>query len=106
MRVDVRFLDLDASDSLRTYTETLLERKLGRLAQHVHSVSVRIRDINGPRGGLDKLCSVLLHGRGMPPLSVRAVHADPYSAVSDASQRVSHALRRRVDELRDHRKTA
>ncbi len=106
MKVDVRFVGLDASESLRDYTVRLVERKLNRLASYVHSVSVRIHDINGPRGGLDKQCSVTLRGRSFEPLSVRSIDSDAYAAVGAATHRLAHTLRRRVDERQTRRLSA
>jgi hypothetical protein len=35
---------------------------LGRFSSHVTSVTVRLEDLNGPRGGVDKRCSLEVTG--------------------------------------------
>ncbi|MFO1250384.1 MAG: HPF/RaiA family ribosome-associated protein [Inhella sp.] len=40
-----------------------VRRSLGRLAWWVAAVQIRLRDLNGPRGGCDKECQLLLRSR-------------------------------------------
>ncbi len=40
-----------------------VRRSLGRLTWWVAAVQIRLRDLNGPRGGCDKECQLLLRSR-------------------------------------------
>ena len=73
-------------------------RRLGfALDRHQHALRraiVRLQDLNGPRGGVDKACTIELQRGGAAPLFVRAVAADAQGAVDAAARRAAHALAR------------
>lgn len=77
-------------------TASTLRQSLGRLFGLVASMKVRLDDVNGPRGGVDKRCKVevLVHGSG--PVAVSAT-ARTWQASVDA---VALRLRQKVlDQL-------
>ena len=41
----------------RAYVRRKLGMKLGKFARSIERVSVRVEDVNGSRGGVDKACS-------------------------------------------------
>ena len=47
---------LDEQD--RAYIRRRLGEKLGKYASSIERVTVRVRDVNGPRGGIDLLCRI------------------------------------------------
>lgn len=67
---------------------------LRRLQGQVQQARVSLRDINGPRGGVDKQCQILLTTAGHGQLVVvsRAEHAQ--GALNQALQRAMQALTR------------
>jgi regulator of nucleoside diphosphate kinase len=99
MRLEIRQLG-DPSDALRELTRRQVERALGPFRTSVAHVEVRIEDVNGPRGGVDQRCSILVD---LVPLRrklvVRRTRSDPYEAVRAACghlhESVSRALTRR-----------
>jgi hypothetical protein len=82
--------------STRAYIERRLLYALGRFGHRVRRAMVRVEDLNGPRGGLDKRCHIeaQLAGRGSLVVDVRDVELEP------AIARAAGRIRRRVsDEL-------
>jgi hypothetical protein len=67
---------------------------LRRLQGQVQQARVSLRDINGPRGGVDKQCQILLTTAGHGQLVVvsRAEHAQ--GALNQALQRAMQVLTR------------
>ena len=106
MRIDIRFHSLQPSRALRIYTERLIASHLDRFSDDVRSVVVRIRDVNGPKGGPDKLCHITVRGRGFDPLVLEELSTDAYWAVDAAIKRTGHALSRRLDRKRRRRNSA
>ncbi|HEX7219074.1 MAG TPA: HPF/RaiA family ribosome-associated protein [Burkholderiales bacterium] len=86
--------ELDADD--RAYVRRKLGMKLGRFARAVERVTVRVRDVNGPRGGVDKLCSIKVVLAGLPSVVVEQKHASLQAAMDAALRRVEVAVRRSV----------
>ncbi len=71
MRIEIRWKGTPRRHALDEYTKERARFALGRFADHLEKVRVRLEDVNGPRGGLDKRCVIELHTR----LGVRVVEA-------------------------------
>lgn len=72
------------TDPLRRRIHERLGRQLGKFARHIERVRVRFEDINGPRGGVDKACSIQVSLSHLPPVIVEErAHSD--SAAFDRS---------------------
>ncbi len=71
-----------------------LGTKLGKFARAIERVSVRVRDVNGPRGGVDKLCSIKVVLTRLPSIVVEHKDASLQGAMDGALRRVEVAVRR------------
>ncbi|MCC7484715.1 MAG: CBS domain-containing protein [Burkholderiales bacterium] len=89
---------LDAAD--RDYVRRKLGRKLGKFGTAVERASVRIEDVNGPRGGVDKRCQVKVVLSGLPSVVVDERHHSLQAAMDRALARVGRAVRRAVQRRR------
>ena len=58
MRVDIKTSGLDLTEGLREHTERRLGFALDRAHHDLNTITVRLSDINGPRGGADKRCQI------------------------------------------------
>jgi len=58
MELSIKTHGLDLSDPLKAYTERRLRASLGAFVAQLDGVEVRLGDINGPRGGVDKRCAI------------------------------------------------
>ena len=86
---------IDATD--RAYLRRKLGMKLGKFARGIERTSVRIRDVNGPRGGADKVCAIKVVLSGLPSVVVEEQHASLQAAMDRALQRTERAVRRSVE---------
>jgi ribosome-associated translation inhibitor RaiA len=86
---------IDAED--RAYMRRKLGRKVGKFARAVERVSVRIRDVNGPRGGVDKACTIKVTLTGLPSVVVEQRDASLRNAMDAAMQRTERAVRRAME---------
>ena len=84
----------------RVYVRRKLGMKLGKFARAIERVSVRIKDVNGPRGGIDKLCRIKVVLSGLPSVVVEQQHASLQAAVDNALRRTESAVRRSVQRRR------
>jgi len=100
MQLEMRGVNYDLDDILKEHIERRLRFALGRFAARIHRLTVRLTDVNGPRGGLDKRCriAVALVPRGM--VMVEGCGHDPFLLVADAAQRVGRAVRRELERRR------
>ena len=94
-RLEVRHINLPVSDALQEFTQRRVERALRPFHSNVSRVDVRITDVNGPDGGIDKRCSVTAELAGAKQkIVVHSENADAYAAVQGACARLSEAVSR------------
>jgi len=101
MHIEIRG-HLKATDAIRNHIDRRLRSAVGRFDHRVRAITIRLEDINGPgRGGNDKACQIeaVLHSPRRNPVVIEEVHADLYSAVTRAAERLSVAVRREIDRL-------
>jgi hypothetical protein len=77
-----------------------LGMKLGKFAWSIERVTVRARDANGPRGGVDQECTVKVVLSGLPSVVVRRRDAALHVAIDEALHAVEQAVRRSVSRRR------
>jgi len=83
--------------ALRTHVDKRLVRTLAKLGSRVERVSVRFKDINGPRGGIDQLCRLKVVLKDLPSVIVEDRAGDERLAFDGAAKKSGAAVRRAVD---------
>jgi ribosome-associated translation inhibitor RaiA len=84
----------------RDYIRRKLDTKLGKYASSIERCSVRLKDENGPRGGVDQLCRIKVVLRSMPSVVFESRNAALNAAVDTALSGVERAVRRHVQRRR------
>ena len=54
----MRLLGVEIDDDEQAYVRRKLGIKLGKFATSIERISVRVTDMNGPRGGVDQVCNI------------------------------------------------
>jgi putative sigma-54 modulation protein len=91
MHVEIRWKGLPKSEALADHVQNRVRFALHGFREKVRSVTVRFEDTNGPRGGIDKRCSVELTG-AFDVLVVEARDGSFYTAVDLALSRAERAV--------------
>ena len=94
MKILVKALGFNPGEALQRHAVHRLQSVLARWAGRMGKIVVRILDTNGPRGGVDKACSILLRAPRRTPVMVSAISGDYYAAVDLAAHRAERALTR------------
>jgi ribosomal subunit interface protein len=95
MGYEVRTRDLALSEALKAHLDRKLELAIRRYWGHIRRVVVRLSDVNGPRGGVDKRCLIVCHVDG-GQIVVHADSRDAYTAVTHAANRLDEQIARRL----------
>jgi ribosomal subunit interface protein len=91
MHVDIRWKGLPKSEALTHHVEHRLRFALHGFQERIRTVTVRFEDINGPRRGVDKRCSIELTG-AFGILVAEARDGDFYRAADLALSRAERAV--------------
>jgi hypothetical protein len=86
--------------ALEKETRELLGRRLARFGPLVRGIEVSVKDINGPRGGVDTAARIRLSVAGRPPVFVEERATDAVRALSKAATSVTRAMSRDADKQR------
>lgn len=89
---------LDAAD--KDYLRRKLGRKLGKFGSAIERASVRVEDVNGPRGGVDKRCRIKVVLSGLPSVVIDERHHSLHAAMDCALARVERAVRQAAQRRR------
>lgn len=103
MRIDIQARGFDLTEGLREHTARRLQFALGWAGHGVRSVTVRLSDVNGPRGGNDKRCRIKIPLPGGQDVVIEDTEADLYVAIDRAADRTERTVARRLERLREHR---
>ena len=96
MELTITYLNtgLSSENILRIQEKT--RRVFDKLCHSVNSIKVTIDDVNGPRGGKDKHCRVVIHVIGIPDVVITDNQSSVMSAVNKSLSRAKIALLRKV----------
>jgi hypothetical protein len=97
---DIRVLGASISKDKRTEIRKQLDRKLGKFAHAIERVSVRVKDINGPRGGIDQVCRIKVVLSNLSSVVFEAQDASLDVVIGSALAGTERAVRRSLQRRR------
>lgn len=101
MRIDIHTQGFTLTPGLRDHVEKRLAYALSHGDDRITRLSVRLSDINGPRGGDDKRCLIEARLKQTAAVVIEDVEADLYVAIDRAAERAGRALSRRLERRRE-----
>jgi len=96
MIIDIQAQGFKLTDALRDYAETRLRFALTTSHSYIQRISMRLSDINGPRGGTDKLCHVKVTLSTFPDIIIKDIEPDMYAAINRAADRAGRNVQRKI----------
>ena len=97
MRLEIRSQAIDIGQELRATIERRLRFVLGRFGTHIGSVQVHLADLNGPRGGMDKRCRIVVRLVRAGQVFVEDTDNDLGAVVDRATDRVGQSVSRELE---------
>ncbi len=100
MEVEVQARGLSAAPFLRQHARQRINSALGRFRYSVHSISVRLGDINGPRGGADKLCRIVVRLKNSSLVIIEELGDDIFQVIDKVADRVHQSVSRQLGRVK------
>ena len=100
MQTDIQTRGFSLTESIRDYTQRRLSQAVNFADDHIRRVTVRLSDINGPRGGEDKRCQVTVTMARMPSVLIEDIGHDLYASIDRALERTRLSVTRQIERRR------
>jgi len=105
MRFQIQGNRISVGEELRDYLDLRLRFALSRFQHRIRSVAVGLKDLNGPRGGVDKHCRIRVELIPSGSVTVAETDADLRAAIAHAAERAGRTVRRKLERVH-HDKTS
>ena len=103
MQTHIQSHGFSLTKALREYTQKRLGYAVSFAGDHIRRITVKLSDINGPRGGEDKRCHVVVTLQNMPSVIIEDVQSNLYTAIDRAVERAGWAVTRVMRRKHAHR---
>jgi putative sigma-54 modulation protein len=103
MRLQIHTKNFRLHDTDREEMERRLQFALNRFDGRISQVTVGLADLNGPRGGTDKQCRLVVRLAPSGKVTIEETHANVSAAVALAADRAGRAVGRELERRRDAR---
>jgi ribosomal subunit interface protein len=94
MQFEIRGMDISMRQALRDHIERRLRFALDRFARRVRQVRVKVGDLNGPRGGIDKCCKLAISLDRSSTIVVESHASNVYGAVDCVADKAATCIGR------------
>lgn len=105
MRIGTNAQGFETTTAIEKFIRDEVELKFGPFRDHIISIDVFMKDINGPKGGVDKQVVVKSRLRNRQRIALETTHENLYAALKLGLRKSKRAVRRslrksgRIDRL-------
>jgi ribosome-associated translation inhibitor RaiA len=100
MQLHIKGQNLFLAPAVIVRTERRLRFALSRFADRLDRVTVRLADLNGPRGGVDKQCRIIVRLRPGGEVVIEDTANDVEAVIDRGADRVQRAVARALARMR------
>ena len=100
MKVEVQAKGLSTATFFCQHARKRMNAALGRFRDSVQSITVRLSDINGPRGGTDKLCRIVVRLKNSSLVVIEELGDDIFQVIDKVADRVHQSVSRQVGRVK------
>lgn len=100
MEMTVQTQGFKLTRSLEQFTQYHIHKTLKCCSENIERVVVRLKDINGPKGGDDKHCSVEIKLAHKPVMIITKTSGDMYQGIRQTTKRAARTAMRQLKRRR------
>jgi ribosome-associated translation inhibitor RaiA len=100
MWLNIHGQGLSIDSTVRERVNRRLSFALGRFGDRIGRVTVNLSDINGPRGGIDTRCRIVVEVLGQERVVIEDTDIDLPSVIDRAADRIGQAVYRKLERAR------
>ncbi len=106
MNITSRTQGFELSSAIDAVVTEEIQSTLQRYSEEIVSVNVFMKDINGPKGGVDKQVVLRIQMRGRQQITLQTARESLYAAIRISAKRAKRAVRRNVRKARRFEKVS
>ena len=103
MQIQINAADKQTRAVDEDFVRAEVESALTRFAERITRVEVHVRDVNGPKSGDDKHCTMEARIGGREPVAVTAEAAELNDAISAAAGKLQRKIQNDLERLSERR---
>lgn len=96
MQIEICGREIKVSERLHDHIERRVHFALERFAERIRKVRVQVRDLNGPRGGVDKSCQLVISLVPASTVVLETRGSNIYAAIDCLAGRAATSIVRRI----------
>lgn len=96
MKIDIQARDFSLTEAMQNYVNKRINSALTCNNQYIQRIIVRLSDVNGPKGGVDKRCHIQVVIPHQADVVIDDVENNLYAAVDIATNRAGHTVSRHI----------
>jgi len=100
MQTVIQSKDYALTEALQSFIREHAKKSMNSCNNHIKQLNIRLKDINGPKGGEDKECLVEVKLANHAPIVVVKRSSDAYQSIRNALSRASRITLRKVGKRR------
>jgi putative sigma-54 modulation protein len=100
MQITIQARKFSLTDALYNYADRRLRSTLDSHSDYIQYITMRLSDINGPRGGKDKRCQIQITLFGLTNVVIVDTETDLYLAIDKATDRAERNVIRKIERHR------
>lgn len=104
MDITTRAQDFEMSTAIDRFVRDQVSSMLRRFDEDIIAADVFMKDINGPKGGIDKQALIRVQLRNGQVIALETQHEHLYAAIKKGTKRTRQAVRRQLRKSRRVRK--
>lgn len=106
MHLDIQARSFNLTLSLNNYLHKRIRTSISPRAEYIRRINVRLSDINGPHGGVDKRCQLHLIMPHLADIVIEETQDNLYSAIDTAVARTREVLDRKLTRVQDRKRSS
>jgi ribosomal subunit interface protein len=94
MRINIHAQGFDTTEAIKVFVQDELNLAFDRFRDQVVSIDVFMKDINGPKGGIDKQALIRVRLRNRQRIALETTSENLYGAIKTGIRKSKRAVRR------------
>ncbi len=92
---------ISPSGDLNKYAEAKIRLALGLFETRIRRAEIFLTDVNGPKGGEDKLCKIKVKVDGLSDILIHEKSSDIYDSINICTHRLKRVTLRNLDRIQN-----